>query len=109
MINTTQLRIYIIALVITLTSSGCALLPIPWPVTAATTAGDVISLSNHGKTMNETAASIVLQRDCQWSRILIGWEPCLTRQELVDRLYAMKCEPYAWNFLNIPYCKENEK
>ena len=58
--------------------------------------------------MNETAASIALQKDCQWSRMLIGWEPCLTRQELIDLLYDMNCETYAWNFLNIPYCKESE-
>tara|TARA_B100000508_G_scaffold135971_1_gene128363 strand:+ start:800 stop:1132 length:333 start_codon:yes stop_codon:yes gene_type:complete len=107
--NTNQLRIYIIALTTLIIANGCAFLPIPWQVTAANTAGDLVTLQNHGKTMNETAASIVLEKDCQWSRILIGWKPCLTKKELVDNLYKMNCKTYAWNFINIPYCSETKE
>ncbi len=88
--------------------SGCAFLPVPWQFTVATTAGDIVSTVNHGKTLNETAASLILEKDCQWSRTLIGWKPCLTREELIDNLHAMNCERYDWNFINIPYCVENK-
>ena len=80
----------------------------PWQFTVATTAGDIVSTVNHGKTLNETAASLILEKDCQWSRTLIGWKPCLTREELIDNLHAMNCERYDWNFINIPYCVENK-
>ena len=106
--NTNLLQIFSIVLIINLSVSGCAFLGVPWPVTAATTVGDIVTLNNHGKTMNETAASIALQKDCQWSRLWLGWQPCLTRTEWIDRLVAMNCETYSWNFLNNPYCREND-
>lgn len=108
MANTNLLQIFSIVLIINLSVSGCAFLGVPWQLSAATTFGDIVALDNHGKTMNETAASIALQRDCQWSRVLIELPPCLTHKEYVDFLYDMNCKTYAWNFLNNPYCKENE-
>ena len=94
--------------IICLGLNSCAFLGVPWQVTAANTLGDVITYDKHGKTMNEAAASIALQKDCKWSRLFIGWPACLTQQEYLDELYKMNCEIYAWNFLNNPYCKENE-
>ena len=108
MTNITQLRTFFIALTITLSVNGCAFLGVPWQLSAVTTIGDIATLNNHGKTMNETAASIALQRDCQWSRLWLGWPPCLTRTEWIDRLVAMNCKTYSWNFLNNPYCREND-
>tara|TARA_Y100000361_G_C11014770_1_gene266285 strand:- start:329 stop:655 length:327 start_codon:yes stop_codon:yes gene_type:complete len=108
MINITRLQTFFIALTITLSVNGCAFLGVPWQLSAVTTIGDIATLNNHGKTMNETAASIALQRDCQWSRVFLGWPPCLTRAEWIDMLVAMNCETYSWNFLNNPYCREND-
>ena len=108
MTNITQLRTFFIVSIITLNLNSCAFLGIPWQLSAVTTIGDIATLNNHGKTMNETAASIALQRDCQWSRLWLGWPPCLTRTEWIDRLVAMNCKPYSWNFLNNPYCREND-
>ena len=108
MTNITQLRTFFTVLTICLFLNSCAFLGIPWQLSAASTVGDIVSLENHGKTMNETAASIVLQQDCQWSRILIGWAPCLTKEEYISNLIKMNCKTYSWNFLNIPYCKESQ-
>jgi len=108
MTNITQLRTFFIVSIITLSLNSCAFLGIPWQLSAVTTIGDIATLNNHGKTMNETAASIALQRDCQWSRLWLGWPPCLTRTEWIDRLVAMNCKTYSWNFLNNPYCREND-
>ena len=108
MTNTNPLRTFITVLTITLSVNGCAFLGVPWQLSAVTTIGDIATLNNHGKTMNETAASIALQRDCQWSRLWLGWPPCLTRAEWIDMLVAMNCETYSWNFLNNPYCREND-
>ena len=108
MINIIQLRTFIIVLTIILSVNGCAFLGIPWQLSAASAVGDIVSLENHGKTMTETAASIVLQKDCQWSRIFTDWKVCLTFDEYVDNLIKMNCKTYSWNFLNIPYCKEND-
>ena len=47
-----------------------------------------------------------LDRDCQWTRLVLGWPPCLTQEEITDKLKEMDCKTYSWNFLNIPYCKE---
>ena len=108
MTNITQLRTFFIVSIITLSLNSCAFLGIPWQLSAVTTIGDIATLNNHGKTMNETAASIALQRDCQWSRLWLGWPACLTRTEWIDRLVAMNCKTYSWNFLNNPYCREND-
>ena len=108
MTSITQLRTCFIALIICLGLNGCALLPIPWQVSAASHAGDILTLSNHGKTMNETAASIALQQDCQWSRLFSDWKVCLTHEEYVDNLMLMNCQTYSWNFLNIPYCRSSD-
>jgi hypothetical protein len=108
MTNTNLLRTFIIVLTITLSVNGCAFLGIPWQLSAATTIGDIATLNNHGKTMNETAASIALQRDCQWSRLWLGWPPCLTQEEHISYLMRMNCKTYSWNFLNNPYCREND-
>ena len=108
MTNITQLRTFFTVLTICLFLNSCAFLGIPWQLSAASTVGDIVSLENHGKTMNETAASIVLQQDCQWSRILIGWAPCLTKEEYISNLIKMNCKTYSWNFLNNPYCRESQ-
>tara|TARA_B100000287_G_C20269993_1_gene637585 strand:- start:283 stop:609 length:327 start_codon:yes stop_codon:yes gene_type:complete len=108
MTNITQLRTFFIVSIICLGLNGCTFFGVPWQISTAATAGDIISVQNHGKTMSETAASITLQRDCQWSRMLIGWAPCLTREEYVSNLMKMNCKTYSWNFLNIPYCKESQ-
>ena len=107
MTNITQLRTFFTVLTACLFLNSCAFLGIPWQLSAASAVGDIVSLENHGKTMNETAASIVFQKDCQWSRIFSDWKVCLTFDEYVDNLIKMNCKTYSWNFLNIPYCKEN--
>ena len=105
-INTHRLQISIVAFLVTLLISGCSLIGVPWPVSVVTTVGDVVSVNETGKSLSENAASEALSRDCQWSRILKGWPPCLTSDELAERLLQMNCDTYAWNIINIPYCKE---
>ena len=105
-INIPRLQISIVAFLVTLLISGCSLIGVPWPVSVMTTMGDVVSVNETGKSMSENAASKALERDCRWSRILLGWPPCLTQDELAERLLEMNCDTYAWNIINIPYCKE---
>ena len=105
-INITQLQISTVVFVAALVVSGCSLIGVPWPVSVMTTVGDVVSVNETGKSMSENAASKALSRDCRWSRILMGWPPCLTSDELAERLLEMNCDTYAWNIINIPYCKE---
>ena len=105
-ISIPRLQISIVAFLVTLLISGCSLVGVPWPVSLMTTVGDVVSVNQTGKSMSENAASKALERDCQWSRILKGWAPCLTQDELTERLLEMNCDTYAWNIINIPYCKE---
>ena len=107
-INIHQLQICITVFLVGITISGCTFLGVPWQLSAANTAGDIISSQQTGKTLSENAASSALQRDCQWTRLVLGWPPCLTQKEIVDKLAEMDCKTYSWNFLNIPYCKENE-
>ena len=102
--NINRLPISIIALLVCL--NGCTFIGVPWQLSAANTAGDIISSQQTGKTLSENAASSALQRDCQWTRLVLGWPPCLTQKEIVDKLAEMDCKTYSWNFLNIPYCKE---
>ena len=104
--NTHRLQISIVVFVVALLISGCSLIGVPWPVSVMTTVGDVVSVNETGKSMSENAASKALSRDCRWSRILMGWPPCLTSDELAERLLEMNCDTYAWNIINIPYCKE---
>ena len=104
--NTHRLQISIVVFVVALLISGCSLIGGPWPVSVMTTVGDVVSVNETGKSMSENAASKALSRDCRWSRILMGWPPCLTSDELAERLLEMNCDTYAWNIINIPYCKE---
>ena len=99
-----QLRIFIAVLLVFL--NGCTFLGVPWQFSAVSTVGDLVSADVTGKTLSENGASRALQRDCQWGRVAIGWPPCLTKEELVDKLIEMDCKTYSWNFLNIPYCKE---
>ena len=105
-INIYQLQICITVFLVGITISGCTFLGVPWQLSAANTAGDIISSHQTGKTLSENAASSALQRDCQWTRLVLGWPPCLTQKEIVDKLAEMDCKTYSWNFLNIPYCKE---
>ena len=105
-ISIPRLRICIAAFVAGIALSGCSLIGVPWPVSVMTTVGDVVSVNQTGKSLSENAASEALSRDCQWSRILMGWPPCLTSDELAERLLKMNCDTYAWNIINIPYCKE---
>ena len=99
-----QLRIFIAVLLVFL--NGCTFLGVPWQFSAVSTVGDLVSADVTGKTLSENGASMALQRDCQWGRVVIGWPPCLTKEELVDKLIEMDCKTYSWNFLNIPYCRE---
>ena len=105
-INIHQLQICITVFLVGITISGCTFLGVPWQLSAANTAGDIISSQQTGKTLSENAASSALQRDCQWTRLVLGWPPCLTQKEIVDKLSEMDCKTYSWNFLNIPHCKE---
>ena len=105
-INIYQLQICITVFLVGITISGCTFLGVPWQLSAANTAGDIISSQQTGKTLSENAASSALQRDCQWTRLVLGWPPCLPQKEIVDKLAEMDCKTYSWNFLNIPYCKE---
>ena len=105
-INIYQLQICITVFLVGITISGCTFLGVPWLLSAANTAGEIISSQQTGKTLSENAASSALQRDCQWTRLVLGWPPCLTQKEIVDKLAEMDCKTYSWNFLNIPYCKE---
>ena len=106
MTNTNQLRIFIVVLSGFL--NGCSLVGIPWQISAASTAGDFISANQTGKTLSENGASLALKKDCQWSRVALGWPPCLTKEEFIDKLIEMDCKTYSWNFLNIPYCREGK-
>ena len=106
MTSITQLRIFSIVLIINLIVSGCGILPIQF--TLASTAADVALTASTGKSSTEHVASEVTKKDCQWSRLFSEWKVCLSDEEYVENLMIMNCHTYAWNFLNIPYCKENE-
>ena len=106
MININLLRIFSIALMINLSVSGCAFLPIKYTLFA--TGADVALTANTGKSTLEHVASAATKMDCQWSRLFSDWKVCLTHEEYVDNLMIMNCDTYSWNFLNIPYCKEND-
>ena len=106
MTNMNQLRIFIAVLLVFL--NGCTFLGLPWQFSAASTAGDLISAEATGKTLSENGASLALKKDCQWGRVAIGWPPCLTKEEFIDKLIEMDCKTYSWNFLNIPYCRESK-
>ena len=100
--NITQLRTFFIASITTLIISGCGIIPIQ--LTLADAGVAVVT----GKTTSEHVASEVTSMDCKWSRLLVGWFPCLSREEYVDNLMEMNCHTYSWDFLNNPYCrKEN--
>ena len=100
--NITQRLTCFIVLITTLTISGCGLIPIQFTIADAGVA--VVT----GKTTSEHVASEVTSMDCKWSRLLIGWFPCLSHKEYVDNLMELNCHTYSWDFLNNPYCrKEN--
>ena len=100
MTNITHLRTFFTVLTICLFLNSCAFLGIPWQLSAATTAGDILSIDKTGKSVSENVASIAVSRDCQWSRIFLGWPPCLTQEERISYLMRMNCKTYSWNFLN---------
>ena len=99
--NITQLRTFFIASITTLSISGCSFIPIQF------TLADVGVTAVTGKSSTEHVASGVTRMDCQWSRLFIGWFPCLSNEEYLNNLMEMNCQTYSWNFLNNPYCKEN--
>ena len=109
MINTTQLQISIVVLITSLSTGGCTFLGLPWQFSAASSFADVISINNSGKSIAEEVASTITATDCQWNRAIKNWNVCLTEEEYLNNLLEMNCKTYSWNFLNIPYCKENEK
>ena len=103
-----QLQICIVVSLVCLNVISCSFVGVPWQLSAASAAGDLISTQQTGKTLSENVASSALQRDCKWGRVFLGWQPCLTKKELIDNLMKMNCDTYSWNFLNIPYCREND-
>ena len=101
-----RLQIYFIALLLSVNLSGCAFLPANFGFFA--TGANVALTAATGKSATELVADEVTQMDCQWSRIFSEWKVCLTHEEYVTNLMIMNCETYSWNFLNIPYCREND-
>ena len=93
-------------LIINLSVSGCTFVPANFSL--FTTAADVALTASTGKSASELVASEVTKRDCQWSRLFSDWKVCLTQEEYTDNLMKMNCDTYSWNFLNIPYCREND-
>jgi len=100
-----RLQIYFTALLLSVNLSGCAFLPANFALIS--TGADVGLTALTGKSTSEHIADEVTKMDCQWSRIFSEWKVCLTDEEYVTNLLRMNCKTYSWNFLNIPYCKEN--
>ena len=61
MTNITQLRTFFTVLTICLFLNSCAFLGIPWQLSAATTAGDILSIDKTGKSVSENVASIAVR------------------------------------------------
>ena len=101
-----RLQTFLIVLIISLSLNGCG--TVPWPFSVVHTAADIMISRQTGKSTSEHAWGKVIQKDCQWSRLFSDWKLCLTKEEYVDNLTKMNCDTYAWNFLNIPYCKESQ-
>lgn len=86
--------------------SGCGILPIPWYVSATSTATDVALHQKTGKTSTELLIGVVTKMDCQWSRVLdLGTKLCMTQSEHLDYLLAKNCDTYKWNILGLPECR----
>jgi|TARA_B110000196_G_C21135332_1_gene660780 hypothetical protein len=101
-----RLQTFFIALVLSVNFSGCAFLPSNFALFS--TGANLALTAATGKSTSEHVADGVTQLDCQWSRIFSDWKVCLTHEEYVTNLMIMNCNTYSWNFLNIPYCKEND-
>ncbi len=80
---------------------------VPWYVSVAHTATDVVLYHETGKSSTEHLVSGATQKDCQFSRILDGAKVCMTKTEFVDYLLELNCEIIAFDFLGLPYCKIN--
>ena len=90
--------------ILSLVVSGCGI--VPWYVSAAHTAGDVILHKETGKTSTEIVASELTEKDCQWARFLDNAKVCMTKDEYVDYLLSKNCKTITWNFIGLPRCKE---
>ena len=106
MANISQPQTFFIALVLSVVLSNCTF--VSWPVSALTRAVDVGLTVETGKSTSEHVASVATKMDCQWSRLFSDWNVCLTEEEYVDNLMLMNCHTYSWDFLNIPYCRDNK-
>ena len=86
--------IFFIALVL-IVNSSCAFLP--WQVSAITNATDVALVATTGKSTTEHAASEIVQKDCQWWRLLYGFPACWSKEQEIEVLLKMHCDTYSWN------------
>ena len=82
--------------------SGCTI--VPWYISAAHTAGDVVLSSQTGKSSTEHLVSKITKKDCQWARTLYLEKACMTRDEEIEYMLSMNCELYVWNWLGLPEC-----
>ena len=76
-----RLQTFFIALVLSVNFSGCAFLPSNFALFS--TGANLALTAATGKSTSEHVADGVT-------------------------LMIMNCKTYSWNFLNIPYCKEND-
>ena len=105
-IRSWAISLYFLIPLLIILLSGCGI--VPWPLSVAHTAADVVLANQTGKVSTEHLAGVVTQRDCQWSRILEEKKVCMTRDEYVDYLLE-KCiegQMVTWNWLGQPKCKK---
>ena len=92
-----------LSFIIVLFLTACSI--IPWPYGLMYNTAEIITTVNTGKSFSEHAASKVTKKDCNWLRMLYGWQPCVNHEEYLTYLISMNCKIYSWNFLNLPYCR----
>ena len=91
-------------ILILLSLSGCGI--VPWYVTAAHTAADVVLQSETGKTSTEILASELTKKECKWARFLDNAKVCMTKKEYLDYILSKNCKVLTFDFFGIPRCKD---
>lgn len=81
---------------------------LPWQMSTALTAGDIILSEKTGKSSSEHLVSNLVNKDCQWVRVLDGEDVCMSKKSYEEYLLKMNCFQYEWNILGLPSCKDGK-
>ena len=88
-------------------TTSCAFF-LPWQLSTALTAGDLVLSEKTGKSSSEHIVGGGTDRECQWARILEGENACMTKNEYEEYLLKKNCIEYEWNILGLPSCKNGK-